>query len=603
MADRKLVVTIVGDDSSFQSALNRSTVAAQRFAGNMGRTLGGGVSAGRNFGPLLDDVKRMNSEADNLTKRLRQMDEGFAGAGEGAGVLSGGLAATVGKATLAGFAISATYQASRQLQEALKTTGTEAFTTSGKLRNFASALLATDVVGAIQALRAAPKTVEELGISATQASFRLDALQKVADGTAQRLREQGQSAEGSKSSLEEYESIVDRAGTSNQKFARELLNQVAALKAAENAQDALADATARLGTVFETSTGQAVTFKGAVDDLGGLRGPGLVDQINANLRQSRGGFGQQISPEAANAAAQTVAAASGNLGRLLKLQKEELARVRKARDGSFAVGKEYEKLNQDVAAARAAVISTERQIKAQNAAAAAQSEAARKAALAAAEAAKRRAEAERKAALARLAALREAQRVALQERQFRALGLTPGGEELVPRVANLQKQLSQLTGRLVSEGEMTPKIRGQLNRIGRVLDGAFGKVTEQTRSKIRDMFSELRRVFDDESGKPLHTRTFAINRNALLKGLGLDPEAERILKSRLQGFNTAGIAQARPAGAFGAFGMAFTPGGQPINITTEVVLDGQKVGRSVTRFQGARSRSNPKQKRGPVAGI
>jgi hypothetical protein len=356
--------------------------------------------------------------------------------------------------------------------------------------------------------------------------------------------------------------------------------------------NALADATARLGTVFVTSTGQAVTFKGAVDDLGGLRGPGLVNQINANLQQAAGGFGQQISPGAKRAAAETIAQARGNLKELLRLQKLDVVDAQRAKNQSRAVGKEYEALNQSLADARAAVITTEGNIK-QNAASVAKADAAAK--KAGADASKRAAEAAKRAreAAARLAEQRRAAQLAAQQaRQLRAL------EAPTPTIANLRTQLSSLTERLTGTTVDTPKVRAQLARIGKVLSGAFGKATDQTRKSIRDMFQTIRSEFEKgskDTGERL-TNTKTLNVGKIMQGLGLSPSEQAALRRRLGGFTTAGLGFGPMAGT-AAFGRVVPGNDVVVNVTT--TLDGAVIANSTTRHQQKKARRNPPQKRGP----
>jgi hypothetical protein len=193
-------------------------------------------------------------------------------------------------------------------------------------------------------------------------------------------------------------------------------------------------------------------------------------------------------------------------------------------------------------------------------------------------------------------AAREAQQALTQRRQFLALGLSPEGNKPTPTVGNLEKQLGQLLGR----DDLTKSARQRLKSIGRVLAGAIGDVKEPTRAAIRDLFQTIRDEFDKggKQGGPL-TKTTGLNTKKILEGLGLTPEAERELRQRLSGFNSAGIANAgnRPTGG------GFVGGQQPVVVNTTVVLDGEKVGRSTTRHQQKDKRRNPKAKRGPRSGI
>ena len=207
-----------------------------------------------------------------------------------------------------------------------------------------------------------------------------------------------------------------------------------------------------------------------------------------------------------------------------------------------------------------------------------------------------------KAALQRIADHRrevaEAAAKALQAKQFRALGLTATGDQTTPGVDNLKKQLSQLTDRLGAD--VSPKIASQLAGIGKVLSGALGKVTLDTRQKIVELFDTIRGTFEDQGKKPLTktTSTTSLNANKILEGLGLGPEATKALRARLSHFNSAGVALAgAPAGSVGAFGMSVPS--QPIVIHNQLELDGRVVAKNTTKHQQVRSRRNPPQKRGP----
>lgn len=183
----------------------------------------------------------------------------------------------------------------------------------------------------------------------------------------------------------------------------------------------------------------------------------------------------------------------------------------------------------------------------------------------------------------------------IQATQFKALGLSGTGDQRTPGVANLRKQLSQLTDRLGSD--VAPKVAAQLAGVGKVLSGALGKVTLETRQKIVELFQTIRSTFQDQSKGPL-TKTTSLNTNKILAGLGLTPDLMRELRSRLSSFNSAGMALAgAPTGSVGAFGMLVPA--QPTTVNTTVELDGRVVARNTTKHQQVRSRRNPPQKRGP----
>lgn len=189
---------------------------------------------------------------------------------------------------------------------------------------------------------------------------------------------------------------------------------------------------------------------------------------------------------------------------------------------------------------------------------------------------------------------REQAAAALQATQFRALGLTGTGDKPIPTIANLKKQLAQLTNRLGPD--VAPKIAGQLVRIGKVLSGQLGKVGEDVRAKIVEMFDGIRDTFDNETKKGPLTKESGLNTKQFLSGLELDPNTVREIRGRLSGLTSKGTGIAVSAAPSGNF-----VGATPILVesTTTLMLDGDVVARSVTRNQQKARRRNPAQKRGP----
>lgn len=609
-ADRKLLVRVVGDDRSFQATLAASSKSTAKFAQTVNKNLGG-VSVQGRFAPLLGQVKDMQDQTQVLQDRLAQTDASFDKSARAAGGLGSALG-LLGKASLISFGLTATYQASQQLSESLQQTGKEAFTTAGKLRNMSAALLQGDLVGGIQALRASPKTLEELGISATEAGNRLGALEKVADGTAKRLLEQAQGADGSKEKFKQYNAIVDEAGTSNARLAGQLVALVGGLRAAENAQAALADETARLGTVFRDASGQAVIFKGAVDDISGPRGPGLVDQINAALEvanRGKQGAGAQkpLGPSSKNANALVIAQATGDLDEVLRLQKVERERLAQVLANSHGNVKQRQALAQDYAAAKAAVITTTKQIAA---AAQAQAAAARAQAKADAEAARQakansfakligslslgvskaeltkplkndltallalkaglekqiKAGVDVAAARSKLVtvtgeiatkneAIRLAAKDALQAQQFKSLGLSASGDEIVPGIENLAVRIKGALAK-VSSGqiELSSKLVGHLKAAQRQIRKEGDNLTEETRKTINEWI----KAASGQDAKTLAKPPVHINLSEkILKALGFDKNLDVSRLSRLN-ITGAGARPLQPVSATNAGGMTFT---------------------------------------------
>lgn len=192
----------------------------------------------------------------------------------------------------------------------------------------------------------------------------------------------------------------------------------------------------------------------------------------------------------------------------------------------------------------------------------------------------------------RTAALKAAAAAAEQAAQFRSLGLTAEGDKPIPTIENLRKQLEQLDAKIDSG-----RSQSILNRIRKVLTDPISKATEETRQAIRDMFAEIRGELDKGLEGPL-TKTSGLNTKKIIEGLGLDAVTAAEIRSRLSGFNSAGRALAGnvPTGALSGAAFGATIVVENHNVTT---LDGEVVARSVTRSQQKAGRRNPRQKRGP----
>jgi hypothetical protein len=216
----------------------------------------------------------------------------------------------------------------------------------------------------------------------------------------------------------------------------------------------------------------------------------------------------------------------------------------------------------------------------------------------AAEAAAKAQEAAEKAAEKELAR-RRAARAKEQARQFRQLGLSVTGEEIVPGVRNLQQRVAGALRRVgTGELDIGSKLVERLKLARNLLKKEGGKLTEDTRRVINDLLKTLNQGADKIDKGPL-TATTGLNTKKLLAGLGISPEAEKELRQRLSGINSAGQGRVgnRPTGNF--------VGGQPgpITVNTTVSLDEQAVGRSSVKFSQKDRRRNPKAKRGPRSGV
>lgn len=604
MAERKLIVSIIGDDSSFQAALVKSEASAKAFGRNMSSTLGRStkVSSGQSFGPLLDDVKRMQGETAKLSDRLQEV-----------GPAAVSMRAGIGPAAALTFGVTAAYQASRQLSASLKTTGSEAFTTTGKLKNFGAALFSGDILGGIKAIAATPKTFEDLGISVNEAEKR----------------------------LKDFELIARSADGALGELGRSVVSAVASYRAAINSQDALADSVARLGTVFRDATGQAVLFKGAVDDLGGPRGPGAVDQINAALEQERRGRQKAgplkpLSPSDRNQNAIVIAQANGDLDEVLRLQIIERDKVSKILAQSDGNVKQRQALASSLAQWKASVISTQKAIKAAGDAAnaAAKSAAEQRVSdawakiigglqlnvdraeltsglrndVAALEDLKSglqkqiRAGVNVAAAQTRLvqvtgliasknAQIQENTKAALQAGQFKALGLSATGDEVVPGIENLTKRLKGVLGRIAAgDLDVSSKLVAHLKTAQKLVAKEGDKLTEVTRSKINDFLKAASGKDSNIQQGPL-TKGSAFQLNKFLEGLNVSPALLKKLEQRFTRFSPSGLGRIPQPGG------TFTTAQQPFVANITVELDGKKVGQSTKRFLQNDARHNPKPRR------
>lgn len=205
-----------------------------------------------------------------------------------------------------------------------------------------------------------------------------------------------------------------------------------------------------------------------------------------------------------------------------------------------------------------------------------------------------RQEAQERAKRAReLAAERE------QARQFRLIGLSASGGEIVPGEANLRRQLAQLSAR----DDVPSKLRNRFAGIRKAL-AEPGGLTEQTREAIRDFFRMVRQEInkgDNDLDQSAPVAYKSVTTGQILGGLALSAAQRRVLANRLAGVNVRGRAL-NPGPGFGAYGAWYgsgTPVAQPAG---DVYIDGQKVGSHVKRYSQRDAIHSPKQKRGPNAG-
>lgn len=175
-----------------------------------------------------------------------------------------------------------------------------------------------------------------------------------------------------------------------------------------------------------------------------------------------------------------------------------------------------------------------------------------------------------------------------QSQQFKALGLAADGSERIPGASSLKKQFASLTDRIGdSPATIPPKLLARFKNVGKVLSGAFGEATKETRQAIVELFAAIRDEL--EKGSKQITKTKALSGKKLTEGLNLDPAQARAIQARASKFNSGGVALA--GGGVGAFGVNIT-----LNSTLEV--DGKPMAKNTTKHQQRSADRNPQQTTG-----
>ena len=349
-----------------------------------------------------------------------------------------------------------------------------------------------------------------------------------------------------------------------------------------------------------------------------------------------------IGPANRNQAAQIVAQANGDLDTLLKLQVATRDKLAKAIQSADLTSKERQALNLKLAQARADVIGTQKAIKAANdAAKQTASDAASQARsdkfssilaglqlgvdkatltknlnddLSALLSVKAGLEKQIKAGVdvasaqatlvqtigliaAKNEEIRQKASDAAQAQQFRALGLSAEGDEVVPGAKNLRQRIDSLLSQ-ISSGDLKvgSKLAGRLRAARALIIKEGDKLTKSTREKINEF---IRAANGDDSITKLTgplTSHSVLQANKLLEGLTLPPGLESALRQRVNAFNNADAFKTFKAPTTTTRGF-----GAPIVVENHntITLDGDVVGRSVTKSQQKRRTRNPVQKRGP----
>jgi len=256
VADRKLIVQVIGDDSGLQRTLNNSTKQIQQFGRTTDKALGRrGVSTAATFEKTLQGVRESRQQAEQLTQRLNDVGD--------AGDTASEKLAMAAKAGAGFFAIGRGLQGAGAALELFNGKASDTSRALGDAGDAFQSLITLDPAGFFRAA----------GASAARARENFD---KYAAG----LTDVNQSQEALKNAA-----IASAIGFDAQ--AEAIRKAVTQMKNAKAAADAL-DFASRGENVTDLGGGRraVVRFRGASvaeDQRGGLRGPGGV-AIERNSR-------------------------------------------------------------------------------------------------------------------------------------------------------------------------------------------------------------------------------------------------------------------------------------------------------------------------------
>lgn len=208
---------------------------------------------------------------------------------------------------------------------------------------------------------------------------------------------------------------------------------------------------------------------------------------------------------------------------------------------------------------------------------------------------------------------RQQQRERRQSRQFEALGLTSEGEQRTPSTGALKRRLRTLREQLKGTSLDTEQTRTQLQRIAKVLSGQFGKVGEDVRKAILEMFrniSDALKSGDRSAAAGGEITPGGIKQiDNLVKGLGLTDEQIAAIHARNQQIRRRPRSSAFGFGLGGDTGTRGTGGRIPhgaardeVNIFLTVELDGKEVANSTIRHAQKRGNRRAPARRGRHGG-
>lgn len=175
--------------------------------------------------------------------------------------------------------------------------------------------------------------------------------------------------------------------------------------------------------------------------------------------------------------------------------------------------------------------------------------------------------------------------------QFRALGLGPTGEALVPGVPALKRVFARINTALKGTILDTRKTKSLMATIRKILSGGMGQVGEEVRRKIQGILGDFDRKLKEDAPK-LGYQWRKVSVEAFIRSLGLDltPEQLRRLRAGLAGFG--GGALTVPPGS----SLAYATAGVTVN--GNVNLYGVQNMREFEGELAKRDRSRPDVRRG-----
>lgn len=176
----------------------------------------------------------------------------------------------------------------------------------------------------------------------------------------------------------------------------------------------------------------------------------------------------------------------------------------------------------------------------------------------------------------------EARAKARDDRQFRRLGFGPGGEDLVPGVKGLKKQLDAVRGAISGSFLDTRKTRGLLAHIRQVLSGGLGAVGKEVRQKIQEILADLKNQLKQSS---VDVTKFQKVAPGILGALGLNAKQRRAL-SRI-------LPQLGPGGTVPTGSGQFSGAGA---VHVNVQIDGKTVAKATARHNENEAARRRKQR-------